>query len=72
MTNRDIHVTLSHFEDSDYECKHSKLKIQMDESGDNPQVFELTGMTAESAFRLITEIIHVSVIEENDKNSKED
>lgn len=29
-------------------------------------------MTAESAFRLITEIIHVSVIEENDKNSKED
>lgn len=42
MTNRDIHVTLSHFKDSDYECKHSKLKIQMDESGDNPQVFELT------------------------------
>ena len=62
-TTHKITITLNHFESSDWECKDSKAVIYIDDKS-----YELSGMTAESTFRLFKEMSEVAIREESDKN----
>lgn len=66
MEDKEICVSLTHYENSDYKCDNSVLRVKINENNQNKE-YKLTGITAESAYRLMKEVINISNIEESNK-----
>lgn len=65
--NHEIKITLNHYESSDWKCKYSNAVISIDDKS-----YDLSGMTAESTFRLMKDIAEISIKEEGEKNDNKD
>lgn len=68
MKTESIEIKLNHYRDKDYECKDSKLTMEIT-INDGTKEIELTGIRAESLFRMIIQLAEGAEMEEKDSTN---